>query len=156
DWSAPLRQGVQWTVISISGALQYAPAEHLPFPVQQLVTVRVDGKSNGKDRDEKLIAAAGRAVNDAVKKHMNSSGAQAIVVIPDASMGDAFRLQLEHAFSQATAPAQTGNVAASPASLTTATYWLQGGWQGYEQQVTQTAAIQQTASHRLQVPCGRI
>ncbi|MEG2466815.1 MAG: rhodanese-like domain-containing protein [Comamonas sp.] len=156
DWIASLGQGVQWTVISISGALQYAPAEHLPVPVQQLVTVRVDGKSNGKDRDEKLIAAAGRAVNDAVKKHMNSSGAQAIVVIPDASMGDAFRLQLEHAFSQATAPAQTGNVAASPASLTTATYWLQGGWQGYEQQVTQTAAIQQTASHRLQVPCGRI
>ncbi len=158
DWIASLGQGVQWAVISISDALQYAPAEQLPVPVQQLVSVRVDGNSNSNSKEhyEKLIAAAARAASDAVKKNMNSSGAQAIVVVPDASMGDAFRLQLEHAFSKATAPAQTGNVAASPASLTTAIYWLQGGWEGYEQQVTQTAAIQQTASHRLQVPCGRI
>lgn len=156
DWIASLSQGVQWTLISISDALQYAPAEQLPVPVQQLVTVRVDGKSNSKERDDQLIAAAASAVSDTVKKHMNSSGAQAIVVVSDASMGDAFRLRLEHAFSKANPYAQIGNVVASPASLTTATYWLQGGWQGYEQQVTQTAAIQQTASHRLQVPCGRI
>jgi len=35
-------------------------------------------------------------------------------------------------------------------------YWLGGGWPAYAQQVAQTAAIQQTANHRLQAPCGRL
>ncbi len=148
EWIASLGQGLQWTVISASTAMQKASKDQMPVSAGQLISIQVDGKG-GKERDAKLVAAITRAYLDKVKSHKNMAQAQAVVVITDDAVSDTVRLQVEQALAKP---------AASPGSAMTTlpAYWLQGGWQGYEQQVAQTAAIQQTANHKLQVPCGRI
>lgn len=148
EWIASLGQGLQWTVISASTAMQKASKDHIPVSAGQLVSVQVDG-NGGKEHDAKLVAAVTRAYLDKVKRYKNTAQAQALIVITDEAVSDTVRLQVEQALAKAVT--SQGN-----AITTLPAYWLQGGWQGYEQQVAQTAAIQQTASHRLQVPCGRI
>ena len=149
EWIASLGQGIRWTVLSASDALQQIPQEQWPVPKTQVVSLKADGK----ERDAKLAAAAVRAYQDARKTLQQSQAPEAVIIVPDAAMKDLQRLQFEQALNDAASAKPAGQVTASSRL---AVYWLQGGWQGYEQQVAQNAAIQQTASHRLQVPCGRI
>lgn len=163
-WIASLSQGVQWTVLSINGALQQASTEQLPVPSNQIVVIRAEGK----EQDSKLAVSVQRAYQNAAQKHPNASAAQALIVVVDGAASDSLRVPIAQALAQsktqpipqASAQTQarafkTPATAASP-SHALPVYWLQGGWQGYLQQVAQTAAIQQTASHRLQLPCGRL
>lgn len=145
DWIVSLGQGLQWTVISASEAMHSAPKDRLPVSASQLVSVQVEGK----ERDAKLVAAVKRAYLDKLNNHKNTAQAQALIVVTDESFSDAIRLQVEQALAKAV-KSPSNAIASLPA------YWLRGGWQGYEQQVAQTAVIQQTANHKLQVPCGRI
>ncbi len=161
-WIASLSQGVQWTVLSINAALQQASTEQLPVPSNQIVAIRAEGK----ELSRKLAVSVQRAYQNAALKPPNASAAQALIVVVDGAASDSLRAPIAHAIAQAQtqANAQTlPRVSKAPAPATAASpshalpvYWLQGGWQGYLQQVAQNAAIQQTASHRLQVPCGRM
>jgi rhodanese-related sulfurtransferase len=150
-WIAALGQGMQWTVISASEAMQHAPQAQWPVPPEQLVAVQVEGK----ERDAKLVAAITRAYRDRLKRESKAGYAQALMVITDGVVSDALRAQVEKALAQT---ADLSGAASSTSASITAlpTYWLDGGWQAYAQQVAQTAAIQHTANHRLQAPCGRI
>ena len=150
-WIAALGQGMQWTVISASEAMQHAPQAQWPVPPEQLVAVQVEGK----ERDAKLVAAITRAYRDRLKRASKAGDAQALMVITDGVVSDALRAQVEKALAQT---ADLSGAASSTSASITAlpAYWLAGGWQSYTQQVAQTAAIQQTANHRLQAPCGRL
>ncbi len=150
-WIAALGQGMQWTVISASEAMQRAPQPQWPVPPEQLVAIRVDGK----ERDAKLVVAIARAYQDRLQRASHAGYAQALVVITDGVVSDALRAQVEKALAQT---ADLSGAASSASASITAlpAYWLDGGWPAYAQQVAQTAAIQQTANHRLQAPCGRI
>lgn len=150
-WIAALGQGVQWTVVSASEAMQRAPQAQWPVPPEQLVAVQVEGK----ERDAKLVAAITRAYRDRLKRASKAGDAQALMVITDGVVSDALRAQVEKALAQT---ADLSGAASSTSASITAlpAYWLDGGWQSYTQQVAQTAAIQQTANHRLQAPCGRL
>lgn len=150
-WIAALGQGMHWTVISASEAMQTAPQAQWPVPPEQLVAVRVEGK----ERDAKLVAAIARAYQDRLKRVRHAGYAQGLVVITDGVVSDALRTQVEAALAP-TADASKPGRSASVTSATFPAYWLDGGWQAYAQQVAQTAAIQQTANHRLQAPCGRL
>ena len=145
DWIVSLGQGLQWTVISISDAMHSAPKDRLPVSASQLVSVRVEGK----ERDAKQVAAVKRVYLEKLNSHKDTAQAQALIVVTDESVSDAMRLNVEQALAKAV-KSPSNAIATLPA------YWLRGGWQGYEQQVAQTAVIQQTANHKLQVPCGRI
>ena len=150
-WIAALGQGMQWTVISASEAMQGAPQAQWPVPPEQLVAVRAEGK----ERDAKLVAAIARAYRDRLQRASHAGYAQALVVITDGVVSDALRAQVEKALVQI---ADLSGAASSASASITAlpAYWLDGGWPAYAQQVAQTAAIQQTANHRLQAPCGRL
>ncbi|WP_133855231.1 rhodanese-like domain-containing protein [Comamonas sp. JUb58] len=153
-WIAALGQGMQWTVIAASEAMQRAPQAQWPVPPEQLVAVQVEGK----ERDAKLVAAIARAYQDRLKRASHAGYAQALVVITDGVVSDALRVQVEAALvptADASKPGRSAS-ATSTAMATLPAYWLGGGWQAYAQQVAQTAAIQQTANHRLQAPCGRL
>lgn len=121
------------------------PMELLPVSASQLVSVRVEGK----ERDAKQVAAVKRVYLEKLNSHKDTAQAQALIVVTDESVSDAMRLNVEQALAKAV-KSPSNAIATLPA------YWLRGGWQGYEQQVAQTAVIQQTANHKLQVPCGRI
>lgn len=150
-WIAALGQGMQWTVISASEAMQHAPQAQWPVPPEQLVAVQVEGK----ERDAKLVAAITRAYRDRLKRASKAGDAQALMVITDGVVSDALRAQVEKAMAPTADP--SGAASSTSASITALpAYWLDGGWQSYTQQVAQTAAIQQTANHRLQAPCGRL
>ncbi len=153
-WIAALGQGMHWTVISASEAMQHAPQAQWPVPPEQLVAVRVEGK----ERDAKLVAAIARAYQDRLKHVRHAGYAQALVVITDGVVSDALRAQVESTLAPSTDASKAGRSTSetSAAMVTLPAYWLDGGWQAYAQQVAQTAAIQQTANHRLQAPCGRI
>lgn len=152
-WIAALGQGMQWTVVSASEAMQRAPQAQWPVPAAQLVAVQVDGK----ERDAKLVAAITHAYRDRLKRNGNGNAgyAQALMVITDGVVSDTLRAQVEKALGS-TADLSGAASSASSAMAALPAYWLEGGWQAYAQQVAQIAAIQQTANHRLQVPCGRI
>ncbi|MEJ5150477.1 rhodanese-like domain-containing protein [Comamonas sp. MYb396] len=150
-WIAALGQGMQWTVISASEAMQRAPQAQWPVPPEQLVAVQVEGK----ERDAKLVAAIARAYRDRLKRASKAGYAQALMVITDGVVSDALRAQVEKAMAPTADPSGAAS-STSAAMATLPAYWLDGGWQAYAQQVAQTAAIQQTANHRLQAPCGRL
>ena len=150
-WIAALGQGMQWTVISASEAMQRAPQAQWPVPPEQLVTVQVEGK----ERDAKLVAAIARAYQDRLTRARNAGYAQALMVITDGVVSDSLRAQVDKALAPTNDSAKAVT-ATSAAMAALPAYWLQGGWQAYAQQVARTAAIQQTANHRLQAPCGRI
>ena len=141
DWIGSLGQGIRWAVLSIGDTVLQAPTERIPVPHQQIVTL----PSASEPDAAKLASALVRAYQDLFNARKNLSVPEAAIVMTDASFSDAQRLQIEQAFAKA------GLSGTGPAI-----YWLQGGWQAYEQQVAQTAAVQQTASHKLQAPCGRI
>ncbi|MEJ5027656.1 hypothetical protein [Comamonas sp. JNW] len=153
-WIAALGQGMQWTVISASEAMQRAPQAQWPVPPEQLVAVRAEGK----ERDAKLVAAIARAYQDRLKRVRHAGYAQGLVVITDGVVSDSLRAQVENTLAPSTDASKAGRSASetSAAMATLPAYWLDGGWQSYTQQVAQTAAIQQTANHRLQAPCGRL
>ncbi len=153
-WIAALGQGMHWTVISASEAMQGAPQAQWPVPPEQLVAVRVDGK----ERDAKLVAAIARAYQDRIQRASHAGYAQALVVITDGVVSDALRAQVEAALVPTADASKAGRSASatSTAMASLPAYWLNGGWPAYAQQVAQTAAIQQTANHRLQAPCGRL
>lgn len=153
-WIASLGQGMQWTVISASEAMQGAPQAQWPVPPEQLVAVRVDGK----ERDAKLVAAIARAYQDRLQRASHAGYAQALVVITDGVVSDALRAQVEAALVPTADASKAGRSASatSTAMASLPAHWLNGGWPAYAQQVAQTAAIQQTANHRLQAPCGRL
>ena len=141
DWVGSLGQGIRWVVLSINDTVLRAPADRVPVPSQQIMAIPVatDGGAST------LAFALVRAYRDLSTARKSPSVPEAAIVVTDASFSDAQRLQIEQAFAKA------GLSGTGPAI-----YWLQGGWQAYEQQVAQTAAVQQTASHKLQAPCGRI
>ena len=141
DWIGSLGQGIRWAVLSIGDTVLQAPTERIPVPHQQIVTL----PSASEPDAAKLASALVRAYQDLFNARKNLSVPEAAIVVTDASFSDAQRLQTEQAFAKA------GLSVTGPAI-----YWLQGGWQAYEQQVAQTAAVQKTASHKLQAPCGRI
>lgn len=153
-WIAALGQGMHWTVISASEAMQGAPQAQWPVPPEQLVAVRAEGK----ERDAKLVAAIARAYQDRLQRASHAGYAQALVVITDGVVSDALRAQVEAALVASTNASKAGRSASatSAAMASLPAYWLGGGWPAYAQQVAQTAAIQQTANHRLQAPCGRL
>lgn len=154
DWMASLGQGIRWTVLSIGSALQQVPDEQLPVPRQQIVAIQADGKERDSQQAMAMAAAMAHAYQDASKRLQGSPLAEALIVVSHTAMADRQRIQFEQALRDALASSASPRKPAQPSSIPL--YWLQGGWQGYEQQVAQTAAIQQTASHRLQVPCGRL
>ena len=141
DWIGSLGQGIRWAVLSIGDTVLQAPTERIPVPLLQIVTL----PSASEPDAAKLASALVRAYQDLFNARKNLSVPEAAIDMTDASFSDAQRLQTEQAFAKA------GLSVTGPAI-----YWLQGGWQAYEQQVAQTAAVQQTASHKLQAPCGRI
>ena len=141
DWVGSLGQGIRWVVLSINDTVLRAPADRIPVPSQQIVAI--SGAAQGDAAT--LASALVRAYRDLSTAGKSPPVPEAAIVVTDASFSDAQRLQTEQAFAKA------GLSGTGPAI-----YWLQGGWQAYEQQVAQTAAVQKTASHKLQAPCGRI
>jgi hypothetical protein len=141
DWVGSLGQGIRWVMLSINDTVLRAPADRVPVPSQQIVPIPAAAQGDAATLASNLV----RAYRDFSSARKGLSVPEAAIVVTDASFSDAQRLQTELAFATA------GLTVTGPAI-----YWLQGGWQAYEQQVAQTAAVQKTASHKLQAPCGRI
>ena len=141
EWVGSLGQGIRWVMLSINDTVLRAPADRVPVPSQQIVAIPGAAQGDAATLASDLV----RAYRDFSSVRKSLSVPEAAIVVTDASFSDAQRLQIEQAFAKA------GLSGTGPAI-----YWLQGGWQAYEQQVAQTAAVQQTASHKLQAPCGRI
>lgn len=149
DWIGSLGQGMGWFVFAIGDAVLQAPADRIPVPRQQLVAVpaattqRVPAGEAASDA-KTLASALVRAYQDTFHAQSDTSLPKAAIVVADDSLSDAQRLQIEQSFAKA------------GSGIGPAIYWLQGGWHAYERQVAETAAIQRTANHKLQAPCGRI
>lgn len=150
DWIGSLSQGLNWIVLAIGSAVLKAPADRIPVPMQQLVDV-VPGKAaqrapagDAASDAEQLASALARIYQETFSTQSNPALPIAAIVVADDAMSDTQRLHIEQSL------AKVGS------AVGTAIYWLQGGWHAYEQQVVETAAIQRTAHHKLQAPCGRI
>ena len=136
DWIASLGQGLAWTVLSLSKALDASPAVQSPVDEQQT---------------HRLVATHDLAIQlNAIASRKGSgdqpgvSASRALVVIADASTEPELRARL------ATQQASLGH---RPDAVPV--YWLLGGWQAYQAQVASMQAIGTTAGHRLQAACGR-
>lgn len=136
DWIASLGQGIEWTVLSLSKALDAAPAVQSPVDEQQThrlvathdLAIQLNAMASGKARGDQPGGPASRA----------------LVVIADASTEPELRARLA---------AQRASLGERPDAVPV--YWLLGGWQAYQAQVASMQAIGTTAGHRLQAACGR-
>jgi len=136
DWIASLGQGLAWTVLSLSKALDAAPAVQSPVDEQQ--THRLDATH---DLAIQLNAIASRKARG---DQPGVSASRALVFIADASTEPELRARLA---------AQRASLGERPDAVPV--YWLLGGWQAYQAQVASMQAIGTTAGHRLQAACGR-
>jgi hypothetical protein len=136
DWIASLGQGLEWTVLSLSKAMDASPA--VQRPVDEPQTHRLDA---AHDLAIQLNALASRKVRG---DQPGVSASRALVVIADASTGPELRARL------ARQQASSGD---RPDAVPV--YWLLGGWQAYQAQVASMQAVAATAAHRLQAACGR-
>lgn len=136
DWIASMGQGLAWTVLSLSKALDASPAVQSPVDEQQ--THRLVATH---DLAIQLNAIASRKARG---DQPGISASRALVVIADASTEPELRARL------ATQQASLGH---RPDAVPV--YWLRGGWQAYQAQVASMQAVAATAGHRFQAACGR-
>lgn len=136
DWIASLGQGIEWTVLSLSKALDASPVVQSPVDEQQ--THRLDVTHDLAAQLNSIASRKARGDQPGV------SASRALVVIADASTEPELRARL------ATQQASLGH---RPDAVPV--YWLLGGWQAYQAQVASMQAIGTTAGHRLQAACGR-
>lgn len=136
DWIASLGQGLEWTVLSLSKALDASPAGQSP----------VDGQHTHRLAATHDLAAQLNSIasRKAGSDRPEVSVPRALVVIADASAEPELRARLA---------AQLTSLGERPDAVPV--YWLLGGWQAYRAQVASMQAIGQTAGHRLQAACGR-
>lgn len=130
DWIVGLGQGVEWSVLSSSRGFQAASTARRP--VSDAFWLQTEA------------GMLGRQLDALARRHAPGRYRKAVIVVVDASAEAAQRIALQ-SHLQATDH--------WPQDLPV--YWLSGGWQAYEAQVGHMQAIEKTASHRLQAPCGR-
>ncbi|MDR3017950.1 hypothetical protein [Delftia acidovorans] len=136
DWIASLGQGLAWTVLSLSKALDASPVVQSPVDAQQ--THRLDATH---DLAIQLNAIASRKARG---DQPGVSASRALVVMADASTEPELRARLAM---------QQASLGHRPDAVPV--FWLLGGWQAYQAQVASMQAIGTTAGHRLQAACGR-
>lgn len=144
DWIASLGQGVEWTVLLLSDALDASPAMQWPVPAAQR-----HGLATTRDMAGQLLAIARRPARGSPPAALVR---RAVVVIADASAEPPLRARLAAELTAAPAAQRTSSGEGPGAAPV---YWLQGGWQAYQSQVASMQAIGKTAGHRLQAACGR-
>lgn len=147
EWMASLGQGIRWTVLLLGESVLQAPADRIPVPGGQVVAIPGAGTHGIAAQDaDRLASAVVRAYRGALTARQASPVPEAAIVVAGRPAIDGTRrLRIEQAIA-----------AMDAASTGVAIYWLQGGWPAYEHQAAQAAAIQQTAGHGLQAPCGRM
>jgi len=146
EWMASLGQGIRWTVLPLGDAVLRAPADRIPVPGGQVVAIPGAGAHGMAAQDaDRLASAVVRAYRGALTARQASPVPEAAIVVAGPAIDGTLRLRIEQAIA-----------AMDAASTGVPIYWLQGGWQAYEHQAAQAAAIQQTAGHGLQAPCGRM
>ena len=146
EWIASLREGMQWSVLSLSSGFDASSSAERPVDAGRVIRPGVLAGSRSGFVEGALAKALQEAASRAGSEHPRRiEPAQALIVIVDGGESAQLLADFERAL---------GRRADWPADWPV--YWLRGGWPGYRDQVAQAQAIQQTAAFQLQPPCGRL